>query len=170
MARQKKTDVKAIKKVEPIALEMGKPIEGKSFKGETFEMFQTTHGIVFKVYGGYAIFVTPNNIALYETLNDLIENQETYAKYTGEDRENFELNLSAITYVLNVPLFAFSNAEFTFKMAEEVVKFLQSTFETAMNEPLKEETKEDVAKNIEFEEAMRGIEHLQDALKEELKD
>lgn len=163
----KKETKKDVKKVEPIVFEMGKPIEGKVFKGNTFEMVKTTHGIVYRLYGGYSIFVTPNNVALYETLDDLIENQEVYSKLEGQEKDDFELNLSAITYVLDVPLFSFSNAEFTFKIAEEVIKFLRNVYDNAMNEPLKDETLQDVKDNIEFEQAVQGIEELQTALKAE---
>lgn len=170
MARAKKEKVDATKKVEAIVLEMGKAIEGKLFKGETFEIQKTTHGILYHVYGGFSIFVTPNNNALYETLNDLIENQEEYSKLTGQERDDFELNLSAIAYVLDVPLMAFSSAEFTFKIAEETIKYLKKAYEDALNNPLHEETIEDVEANSEFEESVKAMENIQKALKEEHKD
>ena len=166
MARPKKMK-EEVKKVEPIALDCGTPIENKIFKGETFEMVKTNKGIVYHVYGGYNIFVTPNNVALYQTLEDLIDNQEFYAKFKGEEREQFELNLSAIAYVLDVPLIAFSNAEFTFKIAEETIKFLQKTYDDAMKEPLQEET---VEEDREFKDAVLAVEELRNALKEEEKD
>ena len=162
MARPKKVKEEP-KKVEPIVLEMGKAIDGKSWKGETFELTKTTHGILYHVCGGFSIFVTPNNIALYETLNDLIENQDEYNKFTGKEKEDFELNLSAITYVLDVPLFAFSSAEFTFHIAEEVIKYLQKVYDNAMDAPLQEET---VKEDIEFKEATLAIENIKEALNE----
>ena len=155
---------KVEKFVEPIVLDCGKAIEGKCFKGETFELTKTNKGICYHVFGGYSIFVTPNNIALYETLDDLIENQETYNQLTGKEREDFDLNLSAIGYVLDVPLFAFSNAEFTFDLASKVVNFLQKVYDEAMNAPLQEET---VREDQEFKDAILGLEDLQNALKEE---
>ena len=155
---------KVEKVVEPIVLDCGKAIEGKCFKGETFEITKTNKGICYHVFGGYSIFVTPNNIALYETLDDLIENQETYNQLTGKEREDFDLNLSAIGYVLDVPLFAFSNAEFTFDLASKVVNFLQKVYDEAMNAPLQEET---VREDQEFKDAILGLEDLQNALKEE---
>lgn len=155
---------KVEKVVEPIVLDCGKAIEGKVFKGETFELSKTNKGICYHCFGGYSIFVTPNNIALYETLNDLIENQETYNKLEGKERDDFDLNLSAIAYVLNVPLFAFSNAEFCFDIATKVIQFLQKTYDEAMNQPLQEETPYE---DLQFKEAVLGIEDVQNALKEE---
>ena len=86
MGRPKKVKEEP-KKVEPIVLEMGKAIDGKTWKGETFDLTKTTHGILYHVYGGYSIFVTPNNVALYETLDDLIEHQDAYNKFTGKEKD-----------------------------------------------------------------------------------
>ena len=158
----KKATKKVEKVVEPILLDCGKEI--KSWNGETFELVKSNKGILYHVYGGFNIFVTPNNVALYETLDDLIENQEVYNKLTGKEREDFDLNLSAITYVLDVPLFAFSNAEFTYEIAEKVVKFLQKTYDEAMKEPLKDETPDE---DLQFKEAVLGLEEVKEALKEE---
>lgn len=152
------------KAVESILLDCGKAIEGKSFKGTTFELVKSNKGILYHVFGGFSIFVTPNNVALYETLNDLIENQEMYNKLEGNEREDFDLNISAITYVLDIPLFAFSSAEFTFEIAEKVVKFLQKTYDDAMSNPLQEET---VNEDQEFKDAVLGMETIKEALNEE---
>lgn len=155
---------KVEKVVEPILLDCGKAIEGKCFKGETFELTKTNKGILYHVFGGYSIFVTPNNVALYETLDDLIEHQESYNKFEGKEREDFELNLSAISYVLDVPLFAFSSAELTFDLATKVIQYLQKVYDDAMNAPLKDETPDE---DLQFKEAILGLEDVKNALKEE---
>ena len=160
----KKATKKVEKVVEPIVLDCGKAIEGKVFKGQTFELTKTNKGICYHLFGGYSIFITQNNVALYETLDDLIENQETYNKLTGQERDDFDLHLSALTYVLDVPLFAFSSAEFTYEIAEKVVKFLQKTYDDAMSQPLQEET---VQEDQEFKDAVLGLEEVKEALKEE---
>ena len=160
----KKSTKKVEKVVEPIVLDCGKAIEGKVFKGQTFELTKTNKGICYHLFGGYSIFVTQNNVALFETLDDLIENQETYNKLSGKEREDFDLHLSALTYVLDVPLFAFSNAEFTYEIAEKVVKFLQKVYDDAMAQPLQEETPDD---DLQFKEAVLGLEEVKEALKEE---
>lgn len=159
----KKTTKKVEKVVEPILLDCGKEI--KSWKGETFELVKSSKGILYHVYGGFNIFVTPNNVALYETLDDLIENQETYNKLTGQEREDFDLHLSALTYVLDVPLFAFSSADFTYDIATKVIQFLQKTYNDAMKEPLKDETPDE---DLQFKEAVLGLEDVKNALKEEI--
>lgn len=160
----KKTTKKVEKVVEPIVLDCGKAIEGKVFKGQTFELTKTNKGICYHLFGGYSIFITQNNVALYETLDDLIENQETYNNLTGQEREDFDLHLSALTYVLDVPLFAFSSADFTYDIATKVIQFLQKTYDDAMEQPLQEETVQD---DQEFKDAVLGLEEVKEALKEE---
>lgn len=155
---------KVEKVVEPILLDCGKAIEGKCFKGETFELTKTNKGILYHSFSGYSIFITQNNISLYETLDDLIENQETYNQLTGKEREDFDLNLSAITYVINIPLFAFSSAELTFDLANKVIQSLQKTYDEAMQKPLQEET---VKEDQEFKDAVLGMENIKEALNEE---
>lgn len=154
---------KVEKVVEPILLDCGKAIEGKCFKGDTFELTKTNKGILYHSFSGYSIFITQNNISLYETLDDLIENQETYNQLTGKEREDFDLNLSAIVYVINIPLFAFSSAELTFDLATKVIQFLQKTYDDAMQKPLQEET---VQEDQEFKDAVLGMENIKEALNE----
>ena len=160
----KKATKKVEKVVEPIVLDCGKAIEGKVFKGQTFELTKTNKGICYHLFGGYSIFVTQNNVALYETLDDLIENQETYNKLEGKERDDFDLNLSCIAYILNVPLFSFSSAEFSFSIATQVIQFLQKTYDDAIKEPLKDETPDE---DLQFKEAVLGLEDVKNALKEE---
>lgn len=145
--------------VEPIELDCGKKID--EWSGETFRLTKTDKGILYHQFGGYSIFVTPNNKALYETLCDYIDHKEEYEKLEGELKEQFDLQLSAITYCLSVPLYVFSDSKFTFKIAIDVIDFLKSTFNSLMNEPLKEETP---LEDAEFKEATLGLE----ALKEEI--
>ena len=145
--------------VEPIELDCGKKID--EWSGETFRLTKTDKGILYHQFGGYSIFVTPNNKALYETLCDYVDHKEEYEKLEGELKEQFDLQLSAITYCLSVPLYCFSDFKFTYRIAIDVIDFLKSTFDSLMNEPLKEET---VAEDIEFKEATLGLE----ALKEEI--
>lgn len=156
---------KEVKKVEPIVLDCGKAIEGESFKGDTFELVKTNKGILYHVYGGYSIFVTPNNVSLYETFNDLIVNRDEYSKAVGEERETLELNISAMAHVLNIPLIAFSNADFTFEMASKTIQFLQKVYDESVKQELQEET---VEEDAQFKEATLAVEHVQKEMSEEI--
>lgn len=150
--------------VEPIEFDCGTPLEGQEFKGETFEIVKTTKGVVYKMYGGYVIFVTPNNKALYETLCDYIDHKEEYEKLEGELKEQFDLQLSAVAYVLNTPLFAFTSSELTYGLATMIIDHLRKTFDELMEKPLQPES---VEEDREFKEATLGLEELKKAINEE---
>lgn len=149
--------------VEPIELDCGKKID--EWSGETFRLTKTDKGILYHQFGGYSIFVTPNNKALYETLCDYIDHKEEYEKLEGELKEQFDLQLSAITYCLSVPLYCFSDFKFTYRIAIDVIDFLKSTFDSLMNEPLKEETSPEDA---EFKEATLSLEALKEDIAKEV--
>lgn len=150
--------------VEPIEFDCGTPLEGQEFKGETFEIVKTTKGVVYKMYGGYVIFVEPQNKALYETLCDYIDHKEEYEQLEGEMKEQFALELSAMAYCLNVPLFCFNDAEFTFKIATIVIDYLKSTFDELMGKPLQEEN---IEEDNEFKDATLALEDLKEQFAKE---
>lgn len=148
--------------VEPIELNVGKKID--SFSGETFELVKTNRGILYNEFGHYAIFVEPTQRALYETLLDFIEHKDEFYELKGEEKEQFDLHLSAIGYCLSLPKFVFSDPAFTYTTASNVVQFLKSQYEQLMNEPLQEEM---IEQDRGFEEATLAIENIKEELKKE---
>lgn len=146
------------------ALYCGRPIEGQVFKGETFEIQKTERGILYHCYGGYSIFVTPNNKALYQTLNEFIDIETGVVKLNEEESKDFELATSAITYILNAPRIAFSDQGFTFDLATFLVQYLQQIADEAENAPLQYENAEE---NSQFEEAMVALEELKKDIENE---
>lgn len=148
--------------VEPIELDCGKKVD--EWSGDTFRLTKTDKGILYHQFGGYSIFVTPNNKALYETLCDYIDHKEEYESLEGELKEQFDLQLSAMAYCLNVPLFCFTNSEFTYRIATDVIDYLKSTFDSLMEQPLQEETP---LEDAEFKEATLGLEALKDEIAKE---
>lgn len=148
--------------VEPLELNVGKRID--DFSGETFEIVKTDRGIMYHEFGGYTLFTTPTNEALYVMLADYVNNKGEYEKLEGEEKEIFELNLSAIAYCLTVPKFAFSNVDFTYDIAEKVIKFLNKSLEDAMNADLQEET---IAEDEQFKQATLALEDIKEQIKKE---
>lgn len=146
------------------ALYCGRLIEGQVFKGETFEIQKTERGILYHCYGGYSIFVTPNNKALYQTLNEFIDIETGVVKLNEEESKDFELATSAITYILNAPRIAFSDQGFTFDLATFLVQYLQQIADEAENTPLQYENAEE---NAQFEEAMVALEELKKDIENE---
>lgn len=149
-------DVKALP-IPKLGKELGR------FEGETFYIAEHENGVLYHVYNSMDLIIRPNITSGYETLVDLVRNQELYNKLTGEEKELFELNISAISYILSLPTFVFSSSELTFDIATMIIQFLQKSFDDAMNQPLQEET---VKEDIEFKEATLALENIKEALEE----
>lgn len=164
MARPKKVK-EEIKKVEDVKVlpipQLGKELD--RFNGETFYIALHENGVLYHVYNSMDLIIRPNMTSGYETLADLVKNKEEYSKFTGKEKEAFELNMSAIAYILDMPLFCFSDASFCFDIASKIIEFLQRSFDKAMSMPLQEET---VKEDIEFKEATLAIENIKEALNE----
>ena len=127
------------------------------FEGETFYIAEHEFGALYHVYNSMEIAVNMSQTSLYETLIDLVRNKDVYEKLEGEEKKNFELSMSAMMYILNCPLYSFSSIEFTFSVAETIIKQLRLIYEKAMSAELQEETKEE---DKLFENAAKAIETL----------
>lgn len=127
--------------IEPVALDCGKELD--EWAGETFRITLTNKGVLYHEYGGYSVFVTPNNTALYEVLADLVTNKEEYAKLEGEHAENFLSLVQIITYNLSIPRLAFLDFDFARDISIKAVEFIKEAYEKLMEQPLKEETIEE---------------------------
>ena len=147
--------------VDPIALDCGK--EEDEWAGDTFRITLTNKGVLYHEYGGYSVFVTPNNTALYDVLSDLVVNKDEYAKLEGEQAENFKALLTIIAYNLSIPRISFMDKDFPQEIAIKTMQFLQKMYEDLANKELQEETpKEDAA----FKEATMAIEEISESLKD----
>lgn len=147
--------------VEPIALDCGKEVD--EWRGETFRITLTDRGVLYHEYGGYSVFVTPNNIALYDVLADLVENKEEYAELEGEKKENFESLLAIIAYNVSLPRIAFMDKDFPQEIAIKTIEFLRKMYDDLMNKELQEETPKEDA---EFKEATLALEDLKQSAKD----
>lgn len=148
--------------VDPIALDCGKEVD--EWKGETFRITLTDKGVLYHEYGGYSVFVTPNNEALYDVLSDLVVNKDEYAALEGEQKENFESLLTIIAYNLSVPRIAFLDRDFPQEIAIKTMEFLRKMYDDLMSKELQEETpKEDAA----FKEATLALEDLKASTEED---
>ncbi len=145
--------------VEPIALDCGK--ETDEWAGRTFRITLTDKGALYHEYGGYSVFVTPTNTALYAVLSDLVVNKESYAKLEGEEKENFESLLTIVAYNLSLPRVSFMDREFPQEIALRTMEFLKKLYEGLMSEELKEET---VEKDREFRNTMEALDTVKEAI------
>lgn len=123
--------------VEPIALDCGK--ETDEWKGDTFRITLTDKGVLYHEYGGYSVFTTPNNTALYEVLCDLVKNKEEYEK---REEESIIAMIQIITYNLSMPRLAFLDFDFAQNNAIRTIQFIKETYDKMINTPLQKETPE----------------------------
>lgn len=151
--------------VEPIVLDCGK--EEDEWAGKTFRITLTDKGVLYHEYGGYSVFVTPNNTALYDVLSDLVVNKEEYAKLEGEKKDNFEALLTIIAYNLSIPRISFMDKDFPQEIAIRTMQFLQKMYEDLMEEPLQDETPN---ADAEFKEATLAVEELKESMEETKKE
>lgn len=148
--------------VEPLELNVGRKID--DFKGETFEIVKTDRGVMYHEYGGYTVFTTDGNVALYNTLTDYVDNKDVYKELDGEEKDVYEINQGAIAYCLTIPKFAFVDVSFTYDIVEKTIEFLRKQYEEAMNAELQEET---VEQDEEFKQATLAFEDLKEEIKKE---
>ena len=125
----------------------------ETYKGDTFEINITKRGeAIYHVYGGYTIIADPRMIGLYQTIEWLMDSYNKDNEQGQEDLEDLELNRSAIAFVLSAPTYAFSNDELTFKIAKDIVEYLNSLQEKML---VADVVDEDFKANIEFENTQK---------------
>jgi hypothetical protein len=139
----------------------------KQFKGETYEMSIMKDGTaVYHTYGGYTVVAKPNITSLAGTIEEYVNSQDYVLDLNDEDKENFHLSLSAFSYIMSLPTFAFSDLGFTYDMAGSIVAFLREKAEILLNEELKAETREDIEANEHFREAAVALQEIQEDMKQ----
>ena len=137
----------------------------KTLKGDTFEMSLTKHGdAIYHVYGGYTLIADGQRmLSLANTIADYIINQDLVKDLDDKERELYDLDLSATAYVLNIPMFAFSDPDLKYDLASKIVSWFRETYEKTMEQPLQEETRE---QDVAFEDAAKAIDNMKASIKE----
>lgn len=139
-----------------------KDVENK-LEGGTFEMSIMKDGTaVYHTYGGLTVVAKPNLTSLAGTIAEYVGSQEYVATLNEEEKELFDLDLSAFGYIMSLPMFAFSNKEFTYSIASNIVEFLRKSADELLNEELHEETLEDIEMNERFKDASLALEEMKE--------
>lgn len=134
----------------------------KQFKGETYEMSIMKDGTaVYHTYGGYTVVAKPNLTSLAGTIEEYVNSQDYVLELNDEEKENLQLSLSAFSYIMSLPTFAFSDLGFTYDIAGNIVSFLKEKSEILLNEELKGETEDDILANEQFRAASEAIQEIQ---------
>lgn len=150
--------------VEPTLVHVPLSDVDRELDGETFTMAVLKNGdAVYHVRGGYTLIADGSRMfALAQTIKDYVDSKDLLGELTDEEREMYELDMSASTYVLNLPMYAFTDQDFKYDIATMCIKWLRESYDKALEEPLQEEDKE---LDDSFEDAAIALEDIKDGLK-----
>lgn len=133
-------------------------------KGDTFTMSRTKDGkVIYHTYGGYTIIAESSYSSLAGTINASIDYLNGNVELEDDQKEIMDNDILATTYLLNLPMFAMGDYEFKYKLASETIDYLTQKIKESEEAELQEET---FAENKEFENAVKGLADVQEALKE----
>jgi hypothetical protein len=144
--------------------ELGKELN--RFEGDKFFIAQHEFAMLFHVYNAMDVIVKPNQESLYRTLLHIVEEKENYLTMEGEEKENYDLFLSAVGYVMTCPLYVFSDSEMLFNVATALIDNIQSTYDKYINMPLEAV---DAKLDAEFEDMVLSLEKLGESAQSEEK-
>lgn len=136
----------------------------KEFKGDTYEMGITKDGqAIYHVYGGYTIVVDPRMIGLHEELCRFLNLEDNTEEYTEEERDLILTDREVSAWVLSAPMYAFSSIDLKYKIATDIVEWLNAQTQEMLNAELQPE---DASKNAEFEGAVNEINAFNEMVQE----
>jgi hypothetical protein len=140
----------------------------KTFKGDTFELCYTKQGeAVYRTFGGYTIICSSLFNALNATIENAIDylNGEIQEELTDEQKQLVEDDITATTWMLNLPLHACSDLEFKYDLTNKFIEFISKLNEKKNTDEPQEETYEEDA---QFKDAMIGMENVKEIIGEEV--
>lgn len=140
----------------------------KTFKGDTFELCYTKQGeAVYRTFGGYTIICSSMFNALNATIENAIDylNGEIQEELTDEQKQLIEDDITATSWVLNLPLHACSDLEFKYDLTNKFIEFIAKLKEKSQTDEPKEETYE---QDTQFKDAMIGMENVKEIIGEEV--
>lgn len=130
-----------------------------TLEGNTFTIYKTKSGDTgFHLKAGYDIVVRPTVESLNKSLAEFVDYQKEMDSLSEEEREWYEQDLIATKFCLTIPMYAFADMDFKFKVANMFADYmLKVQTDLLDNVELQEETAEE---NKRFEEATKGLEEL----------
>ena len=140
----------------------------KTFKGDTFELCYTKQGeAVYRTFGGYTIICSSLFNALNATIENAIDylNGEIQEELTDEQKQLIEDDITATSWVLNLPLHACSDLEFKYDLTSKFIEFITKLQEKSNTDKPQEEIYEPDA---QFKDAMIGMENVKEIIGEEV--
>ena len=150
----------------PLILNMGE-VENESedvFRADEYEVVKTDRGILYHEYGGYSIFVAPNNKIIYDILSIFLEERTDEDGISEEEKKDRKERNDALSFALGIPRLAFIDVDTTIALTTCLVENIERAVANSMDAPLQDD---DIEANEEFRENALELEELKKKLKEE---
>ena len=139
-------------------------------EGETFAIYSLKSGdVAYHLKGGYTLIASNRFFSLNDALRGYVANQHIIdTELNAEDKELYEKDLWASTYLLNLPTIAFSDLEFKYKIVNRIIEYLEELQKKLLvDAELQDETPEE---NKDFEDATMALETLKSEIAKDSKE
>lgn len=139
-------------------------------EGETFAIYSLKSGdVAYHLKGGYTLIASNRFLSLNDALRGYVANQHIIdTELNSEDKELYENDLWASTYLLNLPTIAFSDLEFKYKIVNRIIEYLDELQKKLLvDAELQDETPNE---NKEFEDATMALETLKSEIAKDSKE
>lgn len=135
-----------------------------TMEGNTFTIYKTKSGVSgFHLKGGYDIVIQPRVESMNGALKTYIDYQSIIEKLTEEELKSYNADLLASQFVLTLPMYAFADLDFKFKVADMFADYMKGVQDKFLDDvELQDETP---AENIAFEDATKALEEIKNGLK-----
>lgn len=134
-----------------------------TLEGNTFTIYKTKSGDTgFHLKAGYDIVVRPTVESMNQSLATFVDYQKEMDSFSEKEREWYEQDLVATQFCLTIPMYAFADMDFKYKVANMFADYMLEIQNKLLdNVELQDETPEE---NKAFEEATLGLETLKGEL------
>lgn len=151
---QKQSDIEAVELVVPV-----KEVK-QTLDFESYSLKKTPRGILFTAKGGMNVWVEMRMQSVYEMLDRVFYLHDNPAE-DDETKEIYQAYSDAVGYCLQSPIFCSLGEKMLFEVAATLLRgFNEYCNENIDNAALREETEEDIRKNIYFENTSKAIDEM----------
>ena len=134
-----------------------------------------TTGILFHAKSGYTTWIEPRCRALFGEIVEMLKAKKEILALSDEERKNFdeeELEMkeqffNAWVHTLEMPVAASVSPKILFDTATEFLKSFREETDRMLNQPLHEETVQDLVENANAQQAEEILDGIAEQVKEE---
>ena len=127
---------------------------------------KTVTGYEWRAKGGFRIYTENTNASLAGAMESYFEMRDQKEVLSPEEQDKQEQIMSALTYVLNYPMIAFSDDEFLLQMATAIVKWMNNKYKELV-EDAELKPDDDPERTRDFQEATLAVEELREQMEKQ---